>query len=353
MAKSKTSDWDTTNGNNTDIDGINIAEGCPAANVNNALREIMAQVATARTGDDDGIVTGTAGADGQIPKWNADGDLVDSGASLSGADTTIVTGTAGTDGNLSKWNADGDLIDAGVSLSGSDATAITGTAGTDGNLSQWNADGDLVDGPAYGTSGANKLLQLDASGNLPALDGSNLTGTSGMRFLATVDASNDSTIAFTQLNGSLYDAYLIVGTAIIPASDGVNLYMRTSSNGGSSYDSGASNYEYRVNSQHMSSVIPSGIVGPAAQIPLTTTTIGSGAGEYGVSFIMDVLMPHLAVPTFFSWRGVYQDTAGSFIQLQSPSGVRAAAADVDAIGFFFSSGNIESGSITLWGLRNS
>lgn len=32
-------------------------------------------------------------------------------ANLAGADSTLLTGTAGTDGNLAQWNADGDLVD--------------------------------------------------------------------------------------------------------------------------------------------------------------------------------------------------------------------------------------------------
>jgi hypothetical protein len=38
------SDWSTTASNNTTIGGISIAEGCPAANVNNAFREMMAEI---------------------------------------------------------------------------------------------------------------------------------------------------------------------------------------------------------------------------------------------------------------------------------------------------------------------
>lgn len=38
------SDWSTTPGSNTTIDGINIAEGCPAGNMNGATRSIMAAV---------------------------------------------------------------------------------------------------------------------------------------------------------------------------------------------------------------------------------------------------------------------------------------------------------------------
>lgn len=37
-------DWSATAGSNTTVDGINIAEGCPPANLNNALRAIMANV---------------------------------------------------------------------------------------------------------------------------------------------------------------------------------------------------------------------------------------------------------------------------------------------------------------------
>lgn len=37
-------DWSTTAGSNTSVDTINIAEGCPAGNVNNAMRSIMALV---------------------------------------------------------------------------------------------------------------------------------------------------------------------------------------------------------------------------------------------------------------------------------------------------------------------
>lgn len=38
-------------------------------------------------------------------------NLLDGLTAVSGADTTIVTGTAGTDGNLAQWNADGDVVD--------------------------------------------------------------------------------------------------------------------------------------------------------------------------------------------------------------------------------------------------
>lgn len=51
MAKTKISEFDTNPDNNTDIDGINIAENCPPANINNAIRELMAQLKDFQAGN--------------------------------------------------------------------------------------------------------------------------------------------------------------------------------------------------------------------------------------------------------------------------------------------------------------
>lgn len=59
MAKNKISEWSTTASNNTDVGGINIAEGCAPSGINNAIRELMAQVKDMQTGaDSDGFVVG-------------------------------------------------------------------------------------------------------------------------------------------------------------------------------------------------------------------------------------------------------------------------------------------------------
>jgi len=68
MPKNKVSEWSATAANNTDIGGINIAEGCAPSGINNAIRELMAQVKDMQAGTDsdnftvggDLTVTGTA-----------------------------------------------------------------------------------------------------------------------------------------------------------------------------------------------------------------------------------------------------------------------------------------------------
>ena len=65
MAKTKISEWSSTPGNNTDIDGINIAEGCAPSGINDAIREMMAQVKdlySGTTGDAVGVAGGGTGA---------------------------------------------------------------------------------------------------------------------------------------------------------------------------------------------------------------------------------------------------------------------------------------------------
>jgi hypothetical protein len=52
MPKDKVSEWSSTAANNTDIGGINIAEGCAPSGINNAIRELMAQVKDMQAGTD-------------------------------------------------------------------------------------------------------------------------------------------------------------------------------------------------------------------------------------------------------------------------------------------------------------
>jgi len=55
MAKNSIRDYDATNANNSDIQSIDISEGCSPAGINNAIREIMADTAD--------FVSGTVGID--------------------------------------------------------------------------------------------------------------------------------------------------------------------------------------------------------------------------------------------------------------------------------------------------
>ena len=50
MAKNSIRDFDNTSGNNTDIQSVDISEGCSPAGINNAIREMMADLADVNDG---------------------------------------------------------------------------------------------------------------------------------------------------------------------------------------------------------------------------------------------------------------------------------------------------------------
>jgi hypothetical protein len=84
MPKNKVSEWSSTPANNTDIAGINIAEGCAPSGINNAIRELMAQVKDMQAGTDaDNFVVG--------------GNLLVSG-STSTFTNNVILGSASTSG---------------------------------------------------------------------------------------------------------------------------------------------------------------------------------------------------------------------------------------------------------------
>jgi hypothetical protein len=59
MAKTKVSEWSAIPANNTDVGGIDINEGCAPSGINNAIRDMMAQIKDMQTGaDGDNFVVG-------------------------------------------------------------------------------------------------------------------------------------------------------------------------------------------------------------------------------------------------------------------------------------------------------
>jgi len=87
MAKNKISEYSATASNNTDIGGINIAEGCAPSGINNAIRELMAQLKDQQTGTDaDNFVVGGA--------FTCSGAAVFSSTVALGASATATTQSA-------------------------------------------------------------------------------------------------------------------------------------------------------------------------------------------------------------------------------------------------------------------
>jgi hypothetical protein len=131
MAKTKISEFDVDPANNTDINSINIAEGCAPSGINNAIRQLMSDLKEFQTGGGgdpfNGAVNGTVGA--TTPSTGAFTTLSASGV------TTVSAGTVS-------------------------APAITTTGDT--NTGIFFPAADTI---AFAEGGA-EAMRLDASGNL-------------------------------------------------------------------------------------------------------------------------------------------------------------------------------------------
>jgi hypothetical protein len=64
MPKTKISEFSSTPANNTDIDGINIAEGCAPSGINDAIRELMSQLKDWQAGLSGDVTVVAAGGTG-------------------------------------------------------------------------------------------------------------------------------------------------------------------------------------------------------------------------------------------------------------------------------------------------
>lgn len=95
MAKNKISEWSAVAANNTDVGGINLGEGMLPSDVNNAMREMMAQIKDQQAGyDGDDFTVG--------------GNLVVNGTASITGDLSIANLT--TTGNTTLGNASGDTL---------------------------------------------------------------------------------------------------------------------------------------------------------------------------------------------------------------------------------------------------
>ena len=193
MAKTKISEWSSTPGNNTDIDGINIAEGCAPSGINDAIREMMAQVKdlySGTTGDAVGVAGGGTGA-----------------TTASGARTNLglVIGTdvQAYDADLTTLGAGGSAARSFLGLAiGTDvqaynaATAVTNAAQSF-TAAQRGSISALTDGATITPNFAlANNFSVTLGGNRTLANPSNLTaGQSGV-IVITQDGTGSRTLAY-------------------------------------------------------------------------------------------------------------------------------------------------------------
>lgn len=197
MAKTKISEYSATSADNTDISNINIAEGCSPANVNNAIRTLMAQLKDQQagtSGDNFTVggnlsVTGTSTLTGNVTAPTQSS----SDNSTKVATTAFVTTKVGTLGTMASQNA------IAVAITGGTITGITDLTVADGGTGASSITANsVILGNGSSTLSGN-LVAPSTSGNVLTSDGTTWTSaalnklTSGTSQATTSGTSIDFT----------------------------------------------------------------------------------------------------------------------------------------------------------------
>jgi len=301
----------------------------------------------------------------------------DAAIGYTSAEGLILTGQGTTNDVTIKNDADADVIEiptgtVNVTMAGTlGVTGVVTSAGlTIGSAAITEAELEILDGASVTTAELNLIDGGTARGTTAIADGdgvlindagtmrqTNVTtlatymGTKiggGMDFLASSGAISDGTasVIFTQFDDTKYDHYNFYFQHVIPVTDNVNMIAQTSTNGGTAYSS--TNGDYHSNG----ATDRTGLI-------VTHGAMGSDSNEFGVSGRFSLLSPHTTSAYTYATTETVIMAANGDINAGNGAGghpgtsVRLAAEDVDAIKFLFSSGNIESGEITMFGIVNS
>lgn len=199
MAKTKISEFSATAADNTDITNINIAEGCSPANVNNAIRSLMAVLKSFEDGSsgDNVVVGGNLSVTGTttlvgtaIAPTPSPGDN-----STKIATTAFVQTKVGTLGTMASQNS------TSVAITGGTITGITDLTVADGGTgaSSITANSVILGNGTSALSG--NLVAPGTSGNVLTSNGTTWTSTAFNKLTSDTAKTTTSgtSVSFTSI----------------------------------------------------------------------------------------------------------------------------------------------------------
>jgi len=217
--------------------------------------------------------------------------------------------------------------------------------GTDGKIITYDASGDPV---AVGPGTDGQVLTSTGAGSPPAFEAAG-GGGGAWNFIGTGVASNSASLTLTGIT-STYDTYVVLLSDIIPATDGTEAQLQLGDSSG--IDSGGSDYAYHVSylidtSGSYTSQVSTG----AAYIKVNANT-GNATGE-GLSATI-----YLGTPSDTSLMNLVYGNCISSRDAGQLQGANIWARRLTSIAltqvlFKYSSGNITSGRMSLYGIAHA
>ena len=178
----------------------------------------------------------------------------------------------------------------------------------------------------------------------------------GLTLIQAQSPSGVASVDFTTGISSTYNVYLIVGN-LKPATDDVELWLRTDANGGASFDATAGDYKYSatmvdsggttlLNSNSDTELV---VAGNTA----ASRSVGSDADQ-GAGFAIWMYTPaSAAFAKRFVWQSGYEQADDGAWICCNGGGMRNNTSAINAFQLLFESGNIASGHVALYGVRAS
>jgi hypothetical protein len=187
--------------------------------------------------------------------------------------------------------------------------------------------------------------QFQISGVEPAVQAS------GLVYLGTYTASASSSIDITSKISSTYDDYVLILDGINP--DGNNaLYLRTSTDNGSSWDSGGSDYKYAGTGYNTSAAAITYASNGASQIQLGAGNLqNNDDGINGTITLYNVNNTTKNKNIHAALSGSIQGS--DLFAVINICGARMSTANIDAVRLIMSSGNIADGTVKIYGISKS
>ena len=240
------------------------------------------------------------------------------------------------------------------------STIAAGTTSTTGLVQSSDTTGNLV----FQTNGTTTALTLGTNQNATFAGGITVAGaatfttalagsTGASRVLIQRQTpSAAATCDFTTGIDSTYDEYLFVFNNMIPATNGQYLRIRFSEDSGSSFKSGATDYNYAFASVRDDALaLPTGSTGDSsiAVTYSTSNTVADGGGNGEVRLFNPAGTSAKKVVTMLS-GGQYNS---GFVSLAGSGRFQLDNNAINGVRFFYPSGNITSGTISLYGIKKS
>ena len=219
MPKNKVSEYSATAANNTDIGGINIAEGCAPSGINNAIRELMAQVKDMQSGTDadNFVVGGNLSVTGNLTLTGSSSGIIPSGVIVmwSGTIGTIPSGwylcngSNGTPDLRNRFIIGANADDAGVAKTNITGSA-TQTGGSKDAIVVSHTHTASVTDPGHthdsGNGSSRSFLSTAASGGGGSVNG---TGANLFSSLTTASATTGISVSNSTTGSSGTNANLV------------------------------------------------------------------------------------------------------------------------------------------------